>query len=87
MDCMSSIIPVCTTGLYLGEGDRPNVSIGESSTSGTTLVGSIDGVNGDGCGMRGGCSGYDRAESRGIERGSQLVKSSCSLVIAVSCSW
>ena len=57
---------------------------GDATGGGTTLGGSIVVVNGVGCGMGGGCSGCDCAESRGIEWGSQLVKSSRSLVIAVS---
>ena len=50
------------------------------------LGGSIAIVNGVSCGMGGGCSGCGCSESRGNERGSQLEKSSCRLVIAVSFS-
>ena len=52
-----------------------------------TLGGSIVVVNRVSCGMGGGCSGCGHTESRGIEWGSQLEKISCSLVVAVSCSW
>ena len=52
---------------------------------GTTLGVSIFVFNGVCCVMGGGCSGCDRAESGGIEWGSQLVNISCSLVFAVSC--
>ena len=43
---------------------------GGATGGGTTLVGSIAIVDGGGCGMGGRCSGCDRSESRGIERGS-----------------
>ena len=65
---------------------------GGATGGGTTLGGSIAVVNGVSYGMGGECSGCncdecDRSESRGIEQGSQLVKSSRSLAITVSCSW
>ena len=59
---------------------------GDATGGGNTLGGSIAVVNGVGYGMGGGCSGCDRSESRGIGQGSQLVKSSRSLVISKSCS-
>ena len=60
---------------------------GDVNGDGINLGGSISVVNGVSCSMGGRCSVCGRNESRGIERGSQLVKSSRSLVIAVSCSW
>ena len=69
---------------------------GEDATGGvTTLVGSIAAVTGGGGEMGGGCSGCNIDNIRsvaisgigGIKQGSQLLKSSFSLVITVSCSW
>ena len=60
---------------------------GDVNGDGINLGGSISVVNGVSCSMGGRCSVCGRNESRGIERGSQLVKSSRSLVIAVSCLW
>ena len=68
---------------------------GDSTGGGTTLGGSIAAVTGGGGGVGGGCSGCNLAKIRGvsnsviggIERGSQLLNSLRSLVIAVSCSW
>ena len=71
-------------------------STGEDATGdGTTLVGSITAVTRGGGGMGGGCSGCNLSKIRGvaisgiggIERGAQLLNSSCSLAIAISCSW
>ena len=52
---------------------------------GTTLRGSIAVVTGVGCGMGGGCSGCNLAESRGIDRGYHLLNISRSLMIAMCC--
>ena len=68
---------------------------GDATGGGTTLGGSIAAVTGGGGGMGVGCSGCDLTKIRGveslgiggIERGSQLINSLRSLVIAVSCSW
>ena len=65
---------------------------GDATGGGTTLGGSIAAVTGGSGGMGGGCSGCNIAKIRGvessgisdIERGSQLQKSLCSLVIVVS---
>ena len=62
---------------------------------GTNIGGSITAVTGGGGRMGGGCSGCDLAKIigveisgiGGIERGSQLLKSSWRLAIAVNCSW
>ena len=68
---------------------------GDADGGGTTLVGSINAVPRGGVGIGGGCYSSNLSNIRGmailgiggIEWGSQLLKSFCSLVIDVSFSW
>ena len=76
-------------------GGGGNVSGGDAAGGGTTLGYSISDFT-EGCGrMGGGFSEFDLVNIRGVASlgidgigwGSQLLNSSCSLVIAVSCPW
>ena len=60
---------------------------GDTTGGEITLGGSTVAINESGDRMVDGCSGFALAKSRGIGRGYQLLKSSRSLEIEVSCSW
>ena len=79
-------------------GGGGNDAGGDTTAGGTNLAGSIAAVTGGGGGMGVGCFGCNLSKIRGVAssgiggiggigQGSQFLKSSRRLVIAVSCSW